>query len=320
MRSVSAWILAILTVLASACATTQATPQPQPAAQSQPTVSAPSAPAATTFPLNLTDDAGRKVTLAKEPKRILSLASSNTEILFALGLGDRVVGVDQYSNFPPAAKEKPQVGSYLKPEMEKIISLEPDLVLATDVHVKTTLPELEKRGLTTMIVTPREVRATLDGIRLVGQATGRQKEAEALTKAMGDRIASVEARWKGAAPVRTFFELSPELHTAGPRSFMDDMIRIAGGDNIAAGAGKEWPQLSQETLLLADPEVILLADHGTQGGQSTQTVSARPGWQQITAVKTGRIFEVDPDLTNRPGPRVVDGLESIVDRLHPVKP
>lgn len=314
MRSVSACALAVLAILASACSSTQAAPQPQP------TVPAVSSPAASTFPMTLTDDAGRKVTLAKEPKRLLSLASSDTEILFALGLGDRVVGVDQYSDFPAAAKDKPKVGSFVKPEMEKILALEPDLVLGTEMHVKTTLPELEKRGLTTMIVTPKGVRAVLEGIKLLGQATGRQKEAEALTGAMGDRIASVEARWKGSTPVRTFFELSPELHTAGPGSFMDDMIRIAGGSNIAAGAGKEWPQLNQESLFLADPEVILLADHGSAGGQSPQSVAARPGWQQVTAVKAGHVFEIDPNLTNRPGPRVVDGLEMIAGKLHPGKP
>ncbi|MHB8993496.1 MAG: ABC transporter substrate-binding protein, partial [Chloroflexota bacterium] len=134
-----------------------------------------------------------------------------------------------------------------------------------------------------------------------------------------NRIAAVEARWKGATPVRVFFELSPELHTAGPNSFMDDMIRLAGGSNVAAGAAKEWPQMDQEALFLADPEVILLADHGSQGGQGLETVSARPGWKQVSAVKNGRVFPIDADLTNRPGPRVVDGLELMVGKLHPEK-
>jgi iron complex transport system substrate-binding protein len=278
------------------------------------------APAASSFPLTFTDDAGRKVTLAKEPRRIISLASSNTEILFALGLGDRVVGVDQYSDYPDAAKEKPKVGSFVQPDMEKILALEPDLVLATEMHLQTVVPELERRGLTTMVVNPKGVMAVLQDIRLVGRTTGRRDEAEKLAGSMETRIASVEARTKGTTPVRTFFELSPDLHTAGPGSFVDDMIRLAGGSNVAAGAGKEWPQLSQEALLLADPEVILLADHGSSGGQSPQSVAARPGWQQVTAVKTGRVFEIDPDLTNRAGPRVVDGLEMIADRLHPSKP
>ncbi len=320
MRSFLVCALAILAILVSACASTQATPQSQPGPGSQSTPGTVSSPAASAFPMTVTDDAGRKVTIAREPQRIISLASSNTEILFALGLGNRVVGVDQYSDYPPAAKDKPQVGSFVSPDLEKIMALQPDLILGTEMHLQTTVPELEKRGLTVMIVNPKTVKSVLSGITLVGRVTGRQNEAEALVKSMQDRIASVEARWKGAKPVRTFFELSPELYTAGPGSFVDDMIRLAGGSNIAANSGKEWPQLNQESLILADPEVIFLADHGSDGGQNPQTVAARPGWKQISAVKTGRIFEIDPNLTNRPGPRVVDGLEMMVDRLHPRKP
>ncbi len=318
MRSITACILVILAILTSACASTQVASAPQPPAV--PTAPAVATSAVSSFPMTVTDDAGRKVTLAKEPRRIVSLSSSNTEILFALGLGDRVVGVDEYSDFPPAAREKPKVGSFVKPDMEKILVLEPDLILGTEMHVKTAIPELEKRGLVAMVVNPKKVDAVLEGIRLVGRVTGRQKEAETLVGGMQSRIAAVEARWKGSAPVRTFFELSPELYTAGPGSFVDDMIRVAGGSNVAEGAGKEWPQLNQESLFLADPEVILLADHGSDGGQSPQTVAARPGWKQVTAIKTGRIFEIDPDLTNRPGPRVVDGLELIAGKLHPSKP
>lgn len=315
MRPIFACILAVPVILASACAPAQAgSQQPAAAPAANPAPSSPSA-----FPLALSDDAGRQVALPKQPQRIVSLSSSNTEILFALGLADQVVGVDQYSNFPLQAKEKPQVGSFVKPDMEKVIALEPDLILATEIHLKTVLPELEKRGLTVMIVNPKGVKSVLEGIRLVGQATGRRQEAETLAGGMADRIAAVEALWKGATPVRVFFELSPELHTAGPNSFVDDMIRLAGGSNVAAGAGKEWPQMDQEALFLADPEVILLADHGSQGGQSPEAVAGRPGWEQVTAVKNGRIFPVDPDLTNRPGPRVVGGLELMVSKLHPDK-
>ncbi len=312
MRSTLALSLATLAILLSACAPAPAVPSAQPSA-----TPAPSGTKASAFPMTVTDDAGRKLTLAKEPQRIVSISSSNTEILFALGLGDRVVGVDEYSNFPPPAKDKPKVGSFLKPDMEKILALEPDLILGSDMHVKTVLPELEKRSLTVIVTNPKAVKAVLESIKLVGLATGRQKEAETLAGGMQNRISAVEAQVKSASPVRTFFELSPELHTAGPGSFVDDMIRLAGGTNVAAGAGKEWPQLNQESLFLADPEVILLADHGSAGGQSPETVAGRPGWKQVAAVKNGRVFTIDPDLTNRPGPRVVEGLEMIAGKLHP---
>ncbi len=248
----------------------------------------------------------------------ISLAPSNTEILFALGLVDSVVGVTDYETYPPEALQKPSIGGFSTPNMEKIIALEPDLILGTGIHVKTTLPELEKRGLTVMIVDPRDVKAVMEKIRLVGRATGQQHPAEQLAGGMQTRIEALQMRLRGVQPVRVFFELSPSLHTAGPGSFVDDMIRLAEGTNIAAGTGKEWPQLNQEAVFLADPEVILLADHGS-AGETPERVAARAGWQQISAVKTGRVHGVDPDLTNRPGPRMVDGLESMAKLMHPEK-
>lgn len=310
MRSIPVAALTFLVTLVSACSQAPAGAPPQPAAT--PTVSKAAAPA---FPLNLTDGAGRQVTLAKQPQRLVSLSASNTEILFALDLGERVVGVDQYSDFPPSVKDKPRVGSYTKPDLEKILALEPDLILGTGIHVKTVVPELEKRGLTVMVVDPKGVKDVLEGIRMVGQATGHQRQADALAEGLRARIEAVEAKLQGTEPVRVFYELSPSLHTAGPGSYVDDLIRLVRGTNIAAGAGKEWPQLNQESLLLADPEVVLLADH--EAGETPERVLARPGWQQITAVKTKRVYAVDPNLTNRPGPRVIDGLELIASKLHP---
>jgi len=267
--------------------------------------------------LIVTDDAGRQITLPAQPRRIVSLSASNTEILFALGLEDQVVGVDQYSDFPPSAKGKPQVGSFAKPDLERIVALEPDLILATEMHVKTTVPDLEQRGLKVLVVDPKDTMGVLKGIRLIGRATGQQQQAEDLAEGMQARIASVTARLQGTEPVRVFFELSPALHTAGPGSFVDDVIRLAAGSNIAAGAGKQWPQLNQESLFMADPQVILLADHAA--GETPEMVAARPGWQQISAVKNGRVVVVDPNLVNRPGPRVVEGLGLIAGILHPEK-
>ncbi len=266
-------------------------------------------------PITVTDDAGRQVTLAAPPRRIVSISASNTEILYALGLEDSVVGVDQYSDYPPTVEEKPRVGGYARPDLEKIVVLEPDLILGTGIHVKTTLPELERRGLATMIVDPRDLNSVLEKIRLIGSMTARDREAEALVGRLRARIEAVEARVRDATPVRVFYELSPQLHTAGPGSFVDDLIRRVGGTNIAAGAGKEWPQLDQEVIFLANPEVILLADHAA--GESPERVAARPGWNQISAVRNGRVVALDPDVCNRAGPRLVDGLEMIARTLHP---
>ncbi len=270
---------------------------------------------ATTFPLTVTDDAGRDVVIPAVPERIVSIAPSNTEILFALGLAAKVVAVDQYSDYPPEAKQKPQLGSYVEPDLEQIVAAAPDLVLATGVHAETVLPELESLRLTVAVIDPGNVDEVLDGIGLVGRVTGEDARATILTCELLERVDAVAERVAGAPPPRVFFELSPELHTAGPGSFVDDLISRAGGQNVAADAGEEWPQLSAEALIEKDPEVVLLADH--EAGATPEQVRARPGWQQMSAVKHGRLVPIDPDLTNRPGPRVVDGLEAIARALHP---
>jgi len=268
-------------------------------------------------PIVFTDDAGREISLPAEPHRLVSLSASNTEILFALGLEDRIVGVDDYSDYPPAAKNKPKVGGFATTELEKVVAAEPDLVLASNIHTKTVVGELEHRGLKVMVVDSPDVKGVLDRIRLVGKTTGREREAEALVSQMKSKIDLVEARLAGVEPVKVFYELSPSLHTAGQGTFVDDMIRLAGGINVAAGAGKGWPQLNQESLFMLDPEVILLADHSA--GQTPEQAAARPGWKQISAVKSGRVFTIDPNLANRAGPRVVEGLELMAKMLHPEK-
>ncbi len=284
-----------------------------PVAQAAPTA----APATPTFPMTIKDDAGREVSIPAAPKRIVSLSSSNTEILYALGLEGHIAGVDDYSNYPAATKDKPKVGGFAKPDLEKIVALEPDLVLGTSIHVKATLPELDRRGLRTVIVDPRDVKGVLDRIGLVGKITGQQKEAETLTASMQTRIDSVASKLKGAAPVRVFYEISPDLYTAGPGSFVNDVLQVAGGANVAANAGKEWPQISQEALLLADPEVVLLADQ--PANVTPEAVAARPGWSGVSAVKNKRVTLISDDLTSRPGPRVADGIEMVAKILHPDK-
>lgn len=310
MRSVSALAFLLLLLLAPACSPTRSGVQP-PA----PTAVTASQEKSTPFPITITDDAGRRITVPAEPRRIVSISASNTEILCALGLEDRLVGLDQHSDYPESIKSKPRVGGYVKPDLEKVMVLEPDLIVATGIHVKAVLPEMEGRGLPIIVVDPGDLKGVLEKIRLVGSVTGRQAEAETLVGRLQARVESVETRLKGAQPVRVFYELSPSLHTAGPGSFVDDLIRLAGGQNIAAGSAKEWPQLSQEAIFEADPEVVLLADHGA--GETPERVAERPGWKSMSAVKNGRVHVIEPNLTNRPGPRVVDGLELMAMAIHP---
>lgn len=293
---------ALLLLTAMACAPTAATDRPN-------------TPASATFPMTIADDAGRTVTLKAQPQKIVSLAPSNTEILYALDLGERIVGVDKYSDYPPQAQEKERVGDYATPSIEKVVALAPGLVLAAQIHQASIVPELERRGLVVVVLAPPRVEGVLDNIRLVGKMTGHASKAEEVAAALEKRIADVTAKTQSAPKRRVFFELSKELITVGPNTFIDDLIAKAGGQNIASSAKTPWPQLGSEALIVSDPQVIILADHVY--GETPEGVKARPGWQGISAVKQGRIIALDPNLTNRPGPRVVDGLEQMAKAIHP---
>jgi len=281
--------------------------------------SAPAAPIAGDYPLTVTDDAGRSVTVPKEPQRIVSLSASNTELVYALGLEGKLVGVDDYSDYPLEAKAKEKIGSFSKPNLEKIVSLAPDLVLATNIHVKTVLPELENRGLRVIVFQPAKMNAVPANLRLLGKVGGAADKGEGAAARMEQRIAQVVAKTKGAPRTRVFFELSPDLISVGGDTFLDDMIAKAGGENIARDVQGAWPKLSPEAVVLKDPEVIILSDHGSESGAVTaEIVRGRPGWAAVAAVKTGRIVLLpDQNLTNRPGPRAVEGLEFIARTLHP---
>lgn len=271
--------------------------------------------AAPVFPLTVTDDAGRAVTFAQPPQRIVSIAPSNTEILFALGLGDRIVGLDAFSNYPPETADKPRVGDYLEPDLEAVAAADPDLILATEFHVDTVLPEFETLDLPTVVLEPANLDEVFASIVQVGAIAGEPARAEALVCELQSRADAVAAAVAGAPRTSVFVELDPSLYTVGPGTFIADVIDRAGGANIAADAAEPWPQLSAEAVVAANPDVILLTDEG--GGVTPEQVAARPGWKSIAAVEQGRVVAIDPDLIARPGPRVVDGLEAVAAALHP---
>lgn len=312
MRALVAGLCSLIAVLLSPLSLAAAAAQ-----EATPIVTACAAtPAATpAFPLTITDDAGRQVTFAQPPQRIVSIAPSNTEILFALGLGDRVVGLDAFSNYPPETEEKPRVGDYLEPDLERLAAADPDLILATEFHVDTVLPELETLGLPAVVLEPANLDEVFASIVQVGAIAGEPARAEALACELQARVDAVAAAVADAPPTSVFVELDPTLYTVGPGTFIADVIDRAGGANIAADAAEPWPQLSAEAVVGANPDVILLTDEG--GGVTPEQVAARPGWESIAAVEQGRVVSIDPDLLARPGPRVVDGLEAVAAALHP---
>ena len=284
------------------------------ACASAPTTAPTAAPAAFII---VTDDAGRQVTLKNPPTRIVSLAPSNTEVLYALELGERVIGVTEYCDYPPAAKQKPKIGGFSNIDLEKVVGLNPDLVVATNIHAKTVVPELEKRGITVVVVEPKNVDDVLAKIAFVGKLTGASENAAKLTAQLKSRIDAVTAKVTMAkTKPRVFYEIDKSLYTPGPGSFIDDMIAKAGGVNIAANAKGSFPQLSPEAIIAQDPQVVLLGDMNF--GESPESVKARPGWSNISAVKTGRIVPIpDENVIARPGPRIVEGLEMLARALYP---
>jgi iron complex transport system substrate-binding protein len=262
---------------------------------------------------------GRAISIEKSPERIVSHVPAITEILFALRLGDKVVGVSDFCDYPEEAKTKPSVGNYFDPSIERIVALNPDLVL-TDGHSEG-VKQLDSLGIAFLVIDPKDFDGIFRDIELIGQATGTEARAKKLADQMKADIARITNRVKGAQKVKTFYVIdATDLNnpwTAGPGSFVDSLINMAGGENVAAKAVAPWAQFSIEQLVNADPEVIILpAKHGT-AFTAPEVLQGHPAWRQITAVKQGRIYTIDGDLVDRSGPRIVQGLEKIARILHP---
>ena len=270
-------------------------------------------------PATIIDDWGREIHLEGVPQRIVSHVPSITETLYALGLGDRIVGVSDYCDYPEEAKSKPKVGGYYTPNIETIVSLNPDLVL-TDGYV-SEITKLEGLGIPFAVVQPSDINDILDGIELLGNVTGEQKKADELINDMRSRVAAVAARVSGAPRPKVFYVFDAtdptKPWTAGPGSFADELIQIAGGENIAAQAQDAWIQLNMEELVSSDPDIILVDSMMGTAVISPSEIKALPGWQNMTAVKENRIYTINGDLVNRTGPRIVQGLEEMAKIIHP---
>ena len=273
------------------------------------------------FPLAIVDGVGREVSISEQPETIVSLAPSNTEILFALGLVDKLVAVSQYCNYPPEVQNKPKVGGFSTINIEKVVSLEPDLVLATGGVQKKVVRDLERLGLTVISLDAKRIGDVLENILLVGKVTGRVESAKRLRSNLEERIRTV-ANKTGDLPdtqrPRVFYEVQYDpLMTAGPGTFIDDLIHLAGGANIASDSAIKYPVYNLEILIERNPEVIIVSfSHGSIMA-SVEGVKNRKRWQITDAVKNNRVYGIHADLVSRPGPRIVDGLEEIAKYIHP---
>ncbi|WCN38327.1 ABC transporter substrate-binding protein [Aneurinibacillus uraniidurans] len=268
------------------------------------------------FPVTLQDKSGTDVKIAKKPTRIVSIIPNTTEIAFAIGAGNEIVGVSNYDNYPAGVAKKQKVGD-LKVNREKVVALNPDLVLA-DSSNGEAINTLRKAGLTVLVTEAKNIDEVYKSIGLVGQATGHTGEADKLVHNMQADVRAVQEKVKtipDEKKPKVWVEVDPSLFTAGKGTFIDDMITLAGGKNIASDVAG-WKQLSEEKVLERNPDIILNT-YGYYDKEATAKILNRPTWQHVKAVQAKRVQALDSDIVIRPGPRITQGLQEVARALHP---
>lgn len=270
----------------------------------------------------LQDGLGREIVLEQPAARIVSLSPSNTEILFAVGAGDQVVGRDSFSDYPEKAQTLVDVGGgYSEYNLEQIVQLEPDLVLAAEINTVELVQSIEDLGIPVFYISnPLTVDDLYKTIENVGLLTGQADAAQTVVAGIQSRVdAVVTAVAKADSTPLVFYELDAtdptKPYTAGPDTFYSTLIGMAGGKNVGDALTSSWAQISLEELVIQDPDIILLGD--SLWGITPESVGQREGWSTLTAVKEGNVLPFDDNLLARPGPRLVDGLEALAQILHP---
>lgn len=284
---------------------------------------APTSGPAAAGPIAIVDGTGYELKLDAPAQKIISLAPSNTEYLFAVGAGDQVIARDDFSNYPEDAMELPTVGGFNGVyNLEEIARLQPDLILASPLNSPDVINSIKEVNPNVFVVpNPDSFDDLYTNIKNIGKLTGHDDKAQALVDEYTGRVKTVlDTVAKAEVKPKVFYELDAtepaKPWTAGPGTFIDLLIGLAGGENIGAKLEGEWAQISQEALIVENPDVILLGD-ATYGGVTAEQVAARPGWDVIKAVSTNRVLPFNDDLVSRPGPRMVEGLEELAKAIHP---
>lgn len=265
-----------------------------------------------------TDDMGREVAIDQVPERIVTLAPSITEVVYFLGLGERVVGVTKYSTYPLDAARKPKVGSYVDLNTEQIVSLSPDLVISTaDGNQPAVIEILEKAGIPVFVVNPRDLRQVIQTVVDIGEVCGVSDKARALADEMSARADRIAARTANLERPLVFLQVNAKpMMTVNGTTYSSDLIRLAGGRNMADEEPITYPRISLEEVIRQGPDVIIVSSM-QRGGEFEEIKRQWMELDIVPAARTGRVHLVDSDLIDRPSPRVLDGLEILARHLHP---
>jgi iron complex transport system substrate-binding protein len=272
------------------------------------------------FPVTIEDGSGQKVTIKEKPEKIVSLMPSNTEIAYALGLGEEIVGVSNYDNYPKDVLTKEKVGDQ-QINVEKIISLSPQLVLANPTNTKEGLQQLKDSGITVLVVNDaQKFQQVYQSIEMIGKAAGKNQKAEDLIKEMKQKLADIKEKVKNikeSDQKKVFVEVSPEpeIYTAGKNTFINEILTMIHAENAAKDLDG-WAKVNEEAVVKMNPEVILTT-FGYYVQDPMGKVVSTKGWQDISAVKNKLVIDVNSDTVTRPGPRLIEGVEDIAKAVYP---
>lgn len=303
--------ISVLTISATGCAEGKAQ-----------TVTATTTVTETITEITIIDDLEREVTIEGIPSKIVSLAPSNTEILYALGLEDKLVGVTEYCNYPEAAMGKEKVGGFSDIDIEKIVAINPDLILAEDMHKYEVIPALERFGFTVIALVPHNFQEIMDSIVLIGRVTGTEDKAQQIVDDMDEEIKAItdetDKITEAERPKVLYVIWHEPMMSVGNDTRIHELIEKAGGINIAGIAGEGYPTLSLEEIISANPQVIMVNKENYEGGDiSLQFILNESRLAVVDAFAMGQIYGINADLTNRPTPRIVDALELMAKMIHP---
>nr|WP_231927045.1 cobalamin-binding protein [Dehalococcoides mccartyi] len=275
-----------------------------------------------TYPLTVTDQLGRIVTILSEPQTIVSLSPSNTETIYAMGFEDKLVGVTTYCNYPEAAKDKPKVGGFSNVDAEAVTAIGPDIILASNIHASTVIPQLEQLGLTVIAISPDNLEDVLASIELIGKCLNQVKKANSLVDSMQTRIDAVTSKVKNLSesqkPRVLYIVWHEPLMSVGSTAFITGLITAVGGVSITADSAEAYPTIGLETVLGANPQVVVVGTGMGSGADAPLLfIQDEPRLANIDARINGNIYSINTDLIGRTGPRIVEALEQLAKMLHP---